>query len=122
MNEGELQRVYNCKIYPRDSLIKSIEGFVILDISDMEGSHWTCFILKDNKRFYFDSFGEQHNKFLINKLPKPISYHNYKRQDKNFNLSGFYCLYVFFLIEKLNYYDVILKMYFDTIIADKCIW
>ena len=84
----------------------------------MGGSHWTCFIVKDNKSYYFDSFGGQPDKFLLNQLPKPLIYHNYKIQDINSKLCGSYCLYFFYLIEKLNYYDAILKMYFNTINAN----
>ena len=43
-NESELQRVYNYKIYPRDSKIHSDEGYVNIDNGSMGGSHWTCFI------------------------------------------------------------------------------
>ena len=53
----------------------------------MGGSHWTCFIVKDSKSFYFESFGGHPDKFLLKRLPKPIIYHNYKIQDKNSHLS-----------------------------------
>ena len=115
MNESELQRVYNYPIYPRDSKIYSDKGFVNIDNGIMGGTHWTCFIVKDNKSFYFDSFGGQPDKFLIKQLPKPIIYHNYKIQDINSRLCGSYCLYFFYLIERINYYDTILKMYFESI-------
>ena len=113
MNESELQRVYNYAIYPRDSKIYSDKGFVNIDNGSQGGSHWTCFIVKDNKSFYFDSFGGQPDKFLLNQLPKPIIYHNYKIQDINSRLCDSYVLYFFYLIEKMNYYDTILKMYFN---------
>ena len=113
MNQSELQRVYNYPIYPRDSQLYSDRGFVNLDNGSIGGSHWTCFIIKDNKSFYFDSFGLNPDEFLINQLPKPIIYHNYKIQDRNSRLCGTYCLYFFYLIERLNYYDAILKMYFS---------
>ena len=51
MNESELQRVHNFSFYPRDSQIYSDKGFVIIDIGIMGGSHWTCFIVKDNKYY-----------------------------------------------------------------------
>ena len=76
----------------------------------MGGSHWNCFIVKDNKSHCFDSSGGQPDKFLLKQLPKPIIYHNYKTQDINSKLCGSYCLYFFYLIERLNYYDTILKM------------
>ena len=112
MNESDLQRIYNDPIYPRDSKLCSDKGFVNIDNDDMGGSHWTGFIVKDNKSNYFDSFGGQPVEFLLYQLPKPILYHNYKIQDINSKLYGSYCLYFFYLIERLNYYDILLKMYF----------
>ena len=114
MNESQLQKIYNYPIYPRDSKIYSDKGFNI-DDGSQGGTHWTCFIVKDNKSFYFDSFGGQPDKFILKQLPKPIIYHNYKIQDMNSKLCGSYCLYFFYLIERMNYYDTIPKMYFDSI-------
>ena len=113
MNESELQRVYNYRIYPKNSKIYSERGFVDIDDGSMGGSHWTCFYIKDNKSFYYDSFGGNPDKFLLNQLPKMITYHNYKIQHINSKLCGSYCLYFLYLIERMNYYDAILKMYFD---------
>ena len=112
MNESELQRVYKLPIYPRDSKIHSDKGFVNIDNGFRGGTHWTCFIVKDNKSYSFDSFGVQPDNFFLKKLPKPIIYHNYKIQDKNSKLRGSYCLYFFYLIDRMNYYDSFLKMYF----------
>ena len=113
MNESQLQKIYYCPIYPRDSKIYSDRGFVNIDNGYQRGTHWTCFIVKDNKSYYFDSFGGQPDKFLLSQLPKPIIYHNYKIQDINSKLCGSYCLYFFYLIERINYYDTILKLVFD---------
>ena len=113
MNESQLQKIYNYPIYSRDSKVYSDKGFVNIDNGDKGGTHWTCFYIKDNKSFYFDSFGVQPDKFLLKQLPKPIIYHNYKIQDINSQLCGSYCLYFFYLIERMNYYDTFLKMYFD---------
>ena len=113
MNESQLQKIYNHPVYPRDSRKYSDKGFVNIDDGRMGGSHWTCFIVKDKKSYYFDSFGGQPDKFLLNQLPKPIIYHNYKIQDINSKLCGSYCLYFFYLIEKMNYYDTILKHVFE---------
>ena len=115
MNESQLQKIYNYPIYPRDSKIDSDGGFVNIDNGSMGGTHWTCFIVKDKKSFYFDRFGGIPDKFLLNQLPKPTTYHNYKRQDINSRLCGSHCLYFFYLIERMNYYDTILKMYFESI-------
>ena len=86
MNESGLQSFYNCNINPRDSKINSDEGFIIFDKGSMGGYHWTCFIVKDNKSYYFDSFGGQPDTFLLDQLPKPIIDHNYKIQDINYKL------------------------------------
>ena len=38
----------------------------------MGGTHWTFFIIKDNKSYYYDIFGGALDEFLLNQLPKPI--------------------------------------------------
>ena len=106
-------RKYITILYTRGSQIYSDRGFVNIDNGSMGGSHWTCFIVKRNKSYYLDSFGGQPDKFRLNQLPKPIIYHYYKIQDINSKLCGSFCLYFFYLIEKLNYYDTILKLVFE---------
>ena len=113
MNESQLQKIYNYPIYPRDSKIYSDKGFVNIDNGFQGGTHWTCYIVKEKKTYYFDSFGGNPDNFLLNQLNKPIIYHNYKIQDINSKLCGSYCLYFSYLIERMNYYDAILKMYFN---------
>ena len=113
MNGSQLQKIYNYPIYPRDSKIYSDKGFVNIDNGFQGGTHWTCFIVRDNKSYSFDSFGGTPDKFLLNQLTKPIIYHNYKIQDINSKLCGSYCLYFFYLIERMNYYDTILKLVFE---------
>ena len=103
MNESQLQRVYNYNIYPRDSKIYSDRVFVNLDNGSQGGTRWTCFIVKDNKSYYFDSFGVQPDQFFLHQLPKSIIYHNYKIQDINSQLRGSFCLYFFYLFERMNY-------------------
>ena len=83
MNEPELQRIYNYSIYPRDSKIYSDKRFVNIDDGSQGGSHWSCFYVKHNKSYYFDSFGGSRDRFLLNQLPKPIKYHKYKIQQIN---------------------------------------
>ena len=112
MNESQLQRVYNHGIYPRVSKIYSDKGFVDVDIGSQGGSHWCCFIVKDNKSYYFDSCGGAPDEFLLNQLPKPILYHKYRIQDIYSQLCDSYCLNFFYLSEGMNYYDTILKIFF----------
>ena len=103
MNESELQKNYNYPIYPRDSKLHSDKGFVNIDNGLQGGTHWTWFYIKNTKSYYFDSFSGHLDKCLLNQLPKPIIYHNYKIQDINSKLCGSFCLYFFFLIERMNY-------------------
>ena len=91
MNESQLQRLYNYPIYPRDLKIYSDKRFVKIDNGSQGGTHWTCFIVKDNISYYFDSFGVQPDNILLNRLSKPIIYHNYKIQDINSKLCDSYC-------------------------------
>ena len=72
MNESQLQRIFNYPIYPRDSKSYSNRGFVKIYNGQMGVTHWVYFIVKDNKSFYFDSFGGNLDKFLLNQLPEPI--------------------------------------------------
>ena len=113
MKQLQLQKVYNYPSCPRDSQIYSDKGFVKKDKECRGGTPWTCFVVKDGKPFYLDSFGGQPDKFLLKQLPKPIIYHNYKIQGMNSKICGSYCLYFFYLIERLKYYDAILKLVFE---------
>ena len=87
MNESEIQRVCNYPIYPRYSKIHSHKRFVIIDNGQLGGgTHLICFIVKDIKLFYFDSFGGAQDKFLINQMLKSIIYHNYKIKKFKFQI------------------------------------
>ena len=41
----------------------------------MGGTHWNGFHRKDNKTFYFETFGVQTGNFSLEQLTKPITYH-----------------------------------------------
>ena len=86
---------FNYPIYPRDSKIRSDKAFVKIDDGSQNGTYWTAFYVKDNKSYYFDSFGGQPNKFLLSQLPKPIKYHNYKIQDISSQLLILLILFLF---------------------------
>ena len=49
MKESDLKRVYNYKIYPRDSKITTKNGFANLDNGEQGGTHWTCFLIKNGE-------------------------------------------------------------------------
>ena len=113
MNESQLQKSYNYPIYPRDSKIFLDREFVKIDNGSQGGSHWTAFYVENKKSYYFDSFGGQPDKFLLNQLPKPTICHNYKIQDKKFQIMWLILFIPFYLIERMNYYDTILKLVFE---------
>ena len=64
--------------------------------------HWCVFYTKDKKSYYFDSFGGVSDKFLLNQLPKPIIYQNYKLQEINSRLSGWILLFILLLSDRRN--------------------
>ena len=113
MNEFDLRGVDNYPVYPRGSKIYSDKGFVNKDIGSQGETQRTCFII-EKKSYYFDSFGGQPDKFLLDQLPKPIIYHKYKTHDINSKLCGSFCLYFFHLIETMNYNDTILELFLIT--------
>ena len=71
MNESHLQKINNYPIYPRDSKTYSDKGFVNTDNGYQGGTLWTAFLVKDNKTYYFDSFGSQPDILLLKQSPKP---------------------------------------------------
>ena len=92
-NETGSQRVCNYPISPRDSKILSDRGFINIDNGERQGVQWTCFIVKDNKSHYFDKFGGQPDKLLLNEIRKPTIYINHEIQDIDSNLCVSYCSY-----------------------------
>ena len=112
LKESELQRVFNHPIKPRDTKIYSDRRFVNIDNELQAGTHWSCFYIKDNRTYYFDSFGGQPDRFLLNELPKPIIQQNFEIQDVKSKTCGSYCVKFFYLIERMNYFDTILKTCF----------
>ena len=102
MYESELQRIYTYPIHPRDSKVHSDKGFVDKDNGSQGGTHWCWLILRDNKSYYYDSFGGTPDKVLLKQLPKPMKYHNYKIQVINSNLCGSFCLNFMYLIERME--------------------
>ena len=71
---------------------------------------------------FFDSFGGQRDKLLLEQLPNPITFLNYKYQDITCNLCGTYCFYKFDLTERFDYYNAGLKTSFGLSKTDDCFW
>ena len=115
MNGIVLQRIYIYLVKPGDSKINSDEVFVIKDNGPQGGTHGVCFITRDNKSYNFESLGRSADNFLLNQLPEPITYHNYKIQDIYSKKCGSYCLYFFYLIERIKYYNAVLRKFFGQL-------
>ena len=62
VNESQLQNFYNYHIYPGDSKTYSDRRFVNLDDGSRGGTHWTCFIVKDNK------YHSNLNRLVVNQI------------------------------------------------------
>ena len=74
----------------------------------MGGTQWTCF----SKSFYLLSFGGQPDNFLPQQTPKPVFFHFYRIQNLKSTICGTFCLYFFYLIERMEYNNAVLKMCF----------
>ena len=111
MKQSELQRVYNYPKYPRDSKRSTNKGFINIHNWYQGGTHWCCFIIKDNKSHCLDSFGGPADKFLQEQLIKPKIYYIYKTQGIKSRLWWTIPLYFFYLIERMNLNDAVVKMY-----------
>ena len=92
MNENDLQIIYNYPVHPRVLKITTDKGFKYIDNGSLGGTHWTCFYIKDNKTYFFDSLGRALDKFLLNQLLKLVIYHNYNKQDINCTFCEVYSL------------------------------
>ena len=93
MTETVLKNAYIFPFYPRVSNIYTSRGFVYIyiDSGEQGGFHWTCFYMRDNKSFYFVSFGRQPDKYSPKQLPKLITFPSYKLQHTDNKLCGVYC-------------------------------
>ena len=49
-----MNKVFNYPIHRRDSKLYSDKGFVYKDNGSQGGTHWTCFVVKDRKSYYYD--------------------------------------------------------------------
>ena len=79
-NESQLQKDYFCRMYSRDSGIITVKALVNIDDESMMATHWSCFIIKDNKSSCYNGFGGALDKCLLNQIPKQKTYNNFKKQ------------------------------------------
>ena len=65
------------------------------------------------KKNYFDLISGILDKFLLQQLPQPINTHIFNYQDTDNKLCGVFCLYFYYLIERIDYRKVVSKIYFE---------
>ena len=89
-------------VFPCDTLPlnrKQFSTFIVnLDTHDQAGTHWIAiFFDKNNRVFYFDSYGiEPTNKNILNFMKrnaKEIFYNKFCFQDDSTTTCGYFCLY-----------------------------
>ena len=112
MTETDLEKVYKFSTYPRETKISTNKRFVNMDNGSFGGTNWNCFYVKDNKLYYFDTFGVGPVKFLLQQILKPMTFHKHKIQNMNSKLCGTYSSYLFYSLERMHCYDAVLKTYF----------
>jgi hypothetical protein len=104
LNKKNIKNFHGC--FMRDELTNNNfikEGFYIINLnkSTESGSHWTV-IYKDDKNYYFDSYGFVAPK-EIEKIIKPYIYNNKVIQDKSSSSCGYYIIaFIMFMNDNKN--------------------
>jgi len=85
-------------VFVRDKLPKETKkkecGILNLDDSGGNGTHWTAWYRRNNRNYYFDSYGIQPPLELKTYLNGTILYNTEKIQPKGEVFCGHLCLYV----------------------------
>ena len=116
---SDLKEGYNFRFHPRDSKITTDKKFVKLENCNMGSIHWTCFNMKDNISSYIDSPGSFLDEFLLQQLPKPITFQSWRVRGRKRDLCVVYCSFFAYLIKRLDYRNAVLKIFFGEVNADK---
>ena len=85
-------------VFVRDNLLskpwKDECGILNLDDTAGTGTHWVAWYKKDKEKFYFDSYGIQPPRELVEYLKDPILYNTERLQPKDQVFCGHLCLFV----------------------------
>ena len=85
-------------------------GIINLDSFTGPGTHWVCYVKNNTGNQYFDSFGLQSPKEVINYLPG-LKFNNIQYQSKDSFLCGYYCLFfIKMLQDNVSMYDILYKV------------
>ena len=69
-------------------------GILNLNLSHEAGSHWVCWYKKNDKKYYFNSFGIAPPEEIVKYLGSPILYSTFQLQDILDQNCGKWCLRV----------------------------
>jgi hypothetical protein len=90
---------------------KTFYAIINYNNSNQQGTHHVAFISKDGKRYYFDSYGFEPQKQIIEKY-SPLRTSNYQVQKYNTELCGQLSLLVIYLVSKgFEFEDVVLELF-----------
>lgn len=117
---------YNIKnfkgVFMRDNLPKTLNSaecaIVNLDSIKNEGTHWVCYWIDQDNKYYFDSFGLYPPDEIKSYLGKNILTSTYQVQEFSTNYCGYLCLHVLScLSNNLKFENIILNLFknFNTI-------
>jgi len=69
-------------------------GIFTLNDSYGRGTHWVAWCKRNNKKYYFDSYGIQPPQELVSYFKSPVLYNSEQAQGGNDVFCGHLCLYV----------------------------
>jgi hypothetical protein len=80
-----------------------------IDNSKNQGTHWTCLFIKNNKLYYFDSFGFEPPLEVKDYYKGEERYYNsFKIQQNDEVICGHYCIYVLYRLSNgYDFYDIL---------------
>jgi len=82
---------------------------IIINLADDgEGTHWVCLVRRNNKFFYFDSFGVSPPEIVRKYCKKNLACNTYICQNLNSQMCGWFCFGLIYYItnNKGDFYDM----------------
>ena len=86
-------------------------GVINLDSNVGPGTHWTCYYIRNNKKYYFDSYGLDPPTELQNYLGKSVVCSTFQIQDIGTSICGHLCVFVLSrLTSGEDFYSIIFSL------------
>ncbi len=91
---------------------KNMNMIVNFQNSNQGGTHWVAVIVKDNKNYYFDAYGNEPSDEIRKLLGNNIMRSTYEIQNYNtFSCGELSILTIYLLVVKhMNYIDIVMTM------------